>query len=520
MTSQTEILERVLSAACAFVAMRRFSEAHAALRTARDIADLHATPIASEYDIQGLAHRLASVGRNPFRPISIPSCIAVGDSGQVRCLIRILTDSARLEFDAELDLSLQVVDDVPVLQCSIDGPGHFPENVDLGFGVSLSREFVAATWTNATRGGRIDFELASLTFRFKGVRMVTDQPTLDEVLADGVREAEQQARLAEAPDSGVGIDVTWEKVHAVLLRVLGVIDTADDARQPADLSTLLQEAMADRDATAPVSVAVEADPGIPPIAILRNRIRRLLKGILTCADTALTHGGSLTLSLDQAPAERTVSIWAQGEGKVTSERLDWFVPTLRRCVEDAHSGRFEVDADSAGFALVATFPDTIARELDDWLPGWDSFAPRSIQMLRLLKSGGPVPPEDLILSGVLEDELERRLLPRLSVAPATTLAHELEPAKVGLTGAAAERLEKALGQIRKGKPKKEICAPAYASVVLQAFGQDDRHRSAIGVDLSYKDAFETLIVQLNMNSINYISALRVLSLALSRPDRK
>lgn len=45
-------------------------------------------------------------------------------------------------------------------------------------------------------------------------------------------------------------------------------------------------------------------------------------------------------------------------------------------------------------------------------------------MLRLLKSGAQAPPEDFILGGILEHELEARLLPRLSQPMAPRVARE------------------------------------------------------------------------------------------------
>jgi len=113
----------------------------------------------------------------------------------------------------------------------------------------------------------------------------------------------------------------------------------------------------------------------------------------------------------------------------------------------------------------------------------------------------------VLLAGVLEDELERWLLPRLSEPPAVNAAHEIT-IETSSKGFSAERRKKVLEQIRKGKPKKEICAPSYAAEILHAFRSQARYRQAIGAERLSAEEIEMLAVNLTQPSPPFVECLR------------
>jgi hypothetical protein len=153
--------------------------------------------------------------------------------------------------------------------------------------------------------------------------------------------------------------------------------------------------------------------------------------------------------------------------------------------------------------------------LDEWIPGWEGFGDRSRQMLRILKSGGPMPPEEFLLEGILEEELERWLLPKLEAPGAVNLAHELPANHSDLPGASPERLEKALGQIRKRKPRKEVVRPAYAAEILWAYRDDARSRAAVGTERLEISQLRALCEALLRRPPDYVVALRLVAVALA-----
>ncbi|MBN2309498.1 MAG: hypothetical protein JXR94_11035, partial [Candidatus Hydrogenedentes bacterium] len=139
---------------------------------------------------------------------------------------------------------------------------------------------------------------------------------------------------------------------------------------------------------------------------------------------------------------------------------------------------------------------------------------RSRQVLRLLKSGGEGPPEGFLLAGVLEEELERWLLPRLASAPVCNIAHEMAAGDDGLPGGAPQRLDKALGQIKRGKPRKEICKPPYAAEILWAFRAQERYREAVGAERLSQEDIEFLCRAMSGDRPDYAACLRLIARAV------
>lgn len=504
-----ERIEPVLCNALAAVKRGDWPMTHGVLSACVEYAELHRAAVYAECSSTELLRRITSLRA---RTIELrdrsPAVTLLADLEQMTALCRVLARGAVLEHDAVLIAEILEVDAVPVLRLSINGPGRFPSTLDLGFGLTVFFDDCERIWTRATRGGRMDARQGGLDLRLKGVRAIQDAPTgCDEVVVD-LRAAENLARILAAGEDAGNVDT--HALRVILDRLLAWIDTQDDPLQPCDIAALVRAFMGDvsiGDATAPVKVDMASE--LPPLTVRRNRIARLLRSAWALANAALRHGGTAQCTINYESQQRAVSILFSGHGKTDCDAGSVYVPTIVRAIE-AHGGDVETDFQSDEFTLFMLIPDVIARSLDEWLPGWNTCSPRSIQMLRMLKSGGPVPPEDIVLAGVLEDELERRLLPRLAVAPAATLVHDLRPRQPLLSTASAQRIEKVLAQLKRGKPKKEICAPAYAAEILWMFSADDRHAGAIGLKPGSSEITLDLCKELINPQISYPHALRLL----------
>ncbi|NUM55350.1 MAG: hypothetical protein HUU46_17015 [Candidatus Hydrogenedentes bacterium] len=504
MNAALERIEHVVCVGHAAALKRDWRGAHAALRACADFAELHRPPEHAEYSP---AELIARVARSAGRPVEVSGGRApnlAGDIERIASIARALLRSAVLEHDALLCANLVECDTVPAWRFSIDGPGRFPDRIDFGFDLTLTFSECEALWTCATRGGRIDSRKGELDLRLKGVRACPDVPTGCESIITALRAAEQHARIL-ATEEFASADMG--ALHDCLNHILNEFDAQDDSLAPCDPVALVREAIpaAAPDDVAPLHVTVA--PGIPPILVRRNRIARLFRTLGALGRAALTHGGSMRLEITYDAPQRIMSLSFQLSGAHEREAVEMYLPSVHRGVA-RHGGEMALDSSSEEIYLLIAIPDEVARALDEWLPGWDTFAPRSIQMLRLLKSGGPVPPEELILGGVLEDELERRLLPRLGVAPAATLVHELTPRSPALTSSSAQRIEKVLSQLKRGRPKKEICAPAYAAEILWMFSVDARHAAAIGIRDGALAEVPELCHVLAAASIDRLDALR------------
>ena len=188
---------------------------------------------------------------------------------------------------------------------------------------------------------------------------------------------------------------------------------------------------------------------------------------------------------------------------------------LKRAIR-FHDGEIEVELDGGEATVTFTLGDSAGQTLDAWLPHWDTFGPESRKYLRLLKSGAQAPPEDFILGGILEQELENWLLPRLQNPATTHLVKDGTFRNDGLKGSIKERLQKALDQVGRGKPKKEICQPAYAGELLWAFRSDPRHRAALGTQVLTDDELEALCAGLLAKPVDARACLTRLAALLSR----
>lgn len=506
MNAALERIEPILCHARAMAERNDWQRAHEALRACVDFAELHRAPVHAEYSTSQAFESIVRGAARPLENRSGPGVTLTGDAIQIASIARAVIRNAVLEMDAELYVTGVELDDVPAWSLRIDGPGRFTDEIGFGYGLALAPETTDLVWTSATRGGRIDRRAAELDLRLKGVRAVLEVPSgCDEYIAV-LRDAEQYARILSA-----GETVTNEAnlLRDTLTGILARFDELDDPPKPCDLPALMRDSFMSEEPQQPVRFDSAFATEVPPQSLRRNRMLRFLCATQSLSRAALEHGGHVCIEIDYSLAQRIVTLFINGEGQTNRERAEIYLPSPQRAL-NTHGGSIEADFAANGFTLLVTLPDAIASTLDEWLPGWDTFAPRSIQMLRLLKSGGPVPPEDLILSGVLEDELERRLLPRLSVAPAATLIHDLKPRKPDLSPSSPQRIEKVLSQVKRGKPKKEICAPAYAAEIIWMFAIDQRHASAIGVKEASAPHTAELAKSLSSTSFNYLRALRLI----------
>ncbi len=362
-----------------------------------------------------------------------------------------------------------------------------PEEFRLGHYFRLTLAELSDRWTLATRGGRIDRTSNGLSLRLKGMR-VPEEPFAEAEL------------LLEALDA--------EDVD----RALAVLD-GERRREPADFAALLNEVIGAWQETLQRSgITLESilDPALPPIAIRRGRMRAFWGHLFEYAVWALPPEGSIDLILDYDACRR------EAQCSITLSRRKGELPAthhfaaLRRVIAD-HGGAFSEETPAPGSRIVQIgLPDTIGTALDAWIPRWDTCSPRSQQMLRLLKSGGPTPPEEFILEGVLIEELERWLSPRFGTPAVVNIAHE-SPALPALKGSDSARRKKALEQIAKSKTKKELCQPQYAGEILWAYAHSERARKAIASDTLSEEGLRRLCELLLSPKPDYVEALRLVA---------
>lgn len=490
------------------------AEVHCALRAARDFLELHRETQPEEYDLHPL---LAEVNAG-YPHVHVDNSRSVlqcrGDREQVGAGIRAAIQSMEFEADTDLKMSIELDGEVPLLCLELDGPGMMHDPWLLGGHVWIGWDALEPCWTRATRGGRFDRRPGAIELRLAGIRVIPESSPPPAELLDAVRTAERSMRMV-AGDASDDSAADRTAALAAIERALQVIDgESGRGPEPADIPALLAETVEERLPNlerCSITCEYQTAADSPAIVVSRARLRSAFANFLNWAPESLARGGAVSIVFDYDPSKRQAELLVDYTGTQFDRSSSRLLPSIRRAVEEIHRGHVEVTDHDSGLSVVLTIPDPVGRELDAWIPGFDAFSDRSRQMLRLLKSGGPTPPEDFILGGVLEEELERLLLSRISVAPATNLAHDLKVAPSGLPGSSTERLDKALTQIRKGKPKKEICKPQYAAEIIWAFRLDERHRAALGVEALDESALRTLCTEMLNAPPGYVTALQMLA---------
>jgi len=436
----------------------------------------------------------------------------VGDRAQVYHGLYLLIRGVFLEEESELVSELLDQDGIPSLSLTFDGPGRFPDPM-AAFGFPrVDMEEFGRRWTLATRGGRIDTIRNGLLLRFTGMRVLPEVAPELEALRGAVQEA-QRAWADRGSDRG-SVDKTLERVE----RALELADGKGHRREPAEIEALVgevTEAYRGRLADRGITIKTRFKKALPPLAVYRRRLRFFFRNVFHYAETVLSRGGAVSVLADYDSARRVAEIDIAIEGTQPNSGDGVLVASMRRALCETHGGGFALDVSDKRVTIAVALPDPVGRELDALIPGVERFSERSLMILRLLRSGGETPPPELLLGGVLEEELERWLLPVLKEAPAVNIAHEVILENPGLAGSSPERLKKALGQIKRGRPHKEIARPAYAAEILYAFSIDERRRKALRAEHMEPGSLQELADALLEDPLDYFACLRLIGRALA-----
>lgn len=438
-----------------------------------------------------------------------PVADCVGDVELIGRCVRLLLSNAELGPESDIVVELFEQDEaygkekIPCIAIGFDGLGRIPDILSINGFILLSFDEFGARWTVATRGGRIDRTANGLLLRLKGVRVIPE-------ISDEFEPARKCLTDAQATSSPT---IAVEAADGAL----SLLDGPDRPAESADVKALISEVQAESqpilEAKGITTTILYTSP-LPPLAVRRNRLRTFFLNLLDYALASMPSGRSISLMCGYDADRREMEIVADVEGVAPGRAPALYAASLRRAVVDAHGGVFDWTIKGNVTSISATIPDEIGRALEEWIPGLEVFSDRSKQMLRLLKSAPHGLPEEVLLAGVLEDELERWLLPNLSEPPAVNAAHEITVEALS-KGFSAERRKKVLEQIRKGKPKKEICARSYAAEILHAFRSQDRYRRAIGAERLSAEEIEMLAVDLTQPSPPFVECLRRIAHARS-----
>jgi len=437
------------------------------------------------------------------------------DPGQLAACVRLLAASAELESDAILTMEVFPLEDtgparmpepVPSIALSFDGPACFPKTLLIGGIYPLSMEAFKERWTAATRGGRIDVIPNGLLMRMRGQRMTPDS---DDTL-EPVREHVETAAAALASGNTAAALNALEAALALLDGEVRPPELADFTRL---FNEAREEAAAEMERNA-VSLEVASTMPPPPLPMRRARLRQFLRGLFALA-CRKAPGGDVLMLFEYSPGARRFEAAITISGNESLPLPEAWFASFRRAVVEDNGGALETSDTPRETNVTFSLPDPVGVALDQWLPGWDVFSDRSKQVLRLLRNGGEAPPAELLLPAVLEEELERWLLPNLATPAAVNIAHEAPPPK-HRPAQSADRLKKALEQIRKGKPRKELAGAPFAAELLNFYRGDDRRRAAIGAERLSEEDVERFVGWLTQSPIAGVECLRAIARARRR----
>ncbi len=510
MNELLELAEPLLAFAREALRAGRHRDARRAIEAARVYLGLYGPPQYVKYNpaefIRTEAQRIIddthTLGLGP-----VSNC--VGDPHQMFDCLRQLVRGAVLEDDSVLVIEVFEEDDAPCVALSFDGPGRFSREVLVEGFLPLPLEELGQRWTLATRGGRIDTAPNGILLRLTGVRMPPEPAAeLEPLLEALAKAAGQLVSNCADPARGTG----------VLEQCLAMAGGEEQPKEPVGLKAVLGEVMDEfGPALAERGIVTEmmTDPSTPPILMQRQPMRAFFANVFRYTMAILPNTGVVALLTEYDASERALGLVIAIQGPNCLDQATFHLATMRRAVVELHEGAFEFAPDTGGVTLTATLTDPVGSALDAWIPGFEAFSRRSRRMLRLLKGGAQTPPEEFLLGGILEAELERWLLPKFAGPAAVNIAHDLPEENRDLPGSSPPRLEKALGQIKRGKPRKGIAAPAYAAEVLWAFRRDRRHRKAVGTEALGEDALKRLCLALLQTPPDYLVSLRIIAHALA-----
>jgi hypothetical protein len=492
--------------------------AQRAMRAAHDYATLYRAPRRMEYLPRELIRSAVSgfeASKYSTDLSAVQPCI--GDTEQILACLRLLLGCCELASDAQLLVELPEDAEPPHIRLRLDGPGQFRSAHFAGDAVRIDLRAVFEAWTRATQGGRIDPKPDGFELRLAGVKVPSSPIEGADEIASAFERAEHELRLlaVEAGERPAGASL--QVAQSALRQCLDLLDAGAGSESPADFAALFRESFGwDADASGTPAIVTHAhiSPRIPAITIRRIPIIRFWKNVSRMARGALPRGGTVSVVADYSSAQRCVEILVSVSGGSMGEPMPALAASQRRAVVEAHEGQLVITRSGDEVLINAELPDKTGRALATRIPNFDRLSPRSVQLLRLVTGGESGLPERSILASVLEDELERWLVPRLSVAPATTLAHEVGLRPDRPAGFSEQRFTKAMAQIRRGRPKKEICRPPHAGEVLWSFASTDRHRRAIGAEAVSEGELKELAARLLLPEPPAWECLRMISKVL------
>lgn len=440
---------------------------------------------------------------------AVPACTL--DPGQAWACLEPLLHGVELYDDAVLVAQLFEEDAIPRILLSLDGPGCFPVRLLVGGVLPMTLETLGERWTVATRGGSIRRKPSGLEFRLKGMREPGPSDERVAQLASKFSELHSTVKAwVRARESDSQPAVALEDAIGQAEAFLALLDGGARA-EPADLRRTIEDALsayAQEAAERSVTIEVFAASQIPPIAVVRRSLIRVWGAIIRHAFCLCARGGRVSFMVDYDGASRRASAMVELDGTQFEPRETVYLASVRRGVGETHGGSAEIAVEEKGMLLTVRLPDLVGKTLDAWLPGWEAFSEQSQQMLRLLKSGGPTFPEEFLLGGILENELERWLLPLLTEPVVINIVHDKEFDLKGLPGASEERLDKVLTQIKRGKVKKESVRPPHAGELLWAFRAPERCRKALRLERLTEDALLELCTGLVRSPVQHLRCLR------------
>ncbi|MBI3117513.1 MAG: hypothetical protein HYZ00_02435 [Candidatus Hydrogenedentes bacterium] len=383
----------------------------------------------------------------------------------------------------------------PCLRWRFEGPGHLPDPLVAWHYFRLPFEAFSDLWTRATRDGRIDQTEEGFLLWLQGARVTPPPEPLADALLTCLNALDPLAAAREG---------------------LALLD-GNTTPQPANIERVLREAVATQAGELEregIRVEVSVPAELSPLSVRRNRLTAFVAALLDYVRWHARAGAHVDLCLEYEARARKLNLLIDIQAEAAHFSPTFHVASLRRAIAD-HGGAFSIDTAGDTATIIATLLDPVGASLDAWIPGWGHFSARGQQMLRLLKgvdvAGTSRLPEEVILGGVLEEELERRLLPRLSAPLARNVAKELEATTRKHALANAERAEKALAQIARGKPKKEICQPAHAAEIVWAFARTERGREALELHDLPEPELRPFCEAFLAAPPNYLTALRYLA---------
>ena len=477
-----------------------------ALAACRTYLEIHRPPVYQQYNPGRLIREgTAELQAIPHVLDIDPAADCIGDPAQVADCVLLVLCGVRPDPESRVFVEVFEGEETPGIAVSLDGPGTLPTEIALGGYFRLSLDELRARWTVATRGGRIDRAANGFLLRLKGMRECPASHEEAGALLAKVREAEERLARGE----------TSEALKAVQ-DALTMIDAQETRPEPGDLAAVLTHVVEDfkpRLVARGIETELWCEENVPPIVMSRSRIRGVVANALCHALASLPGAGAISLLTDYDVAARVagVAFSAAGPGCQTDD--SHYIASIRRAVVEGHGGRLDASPEGEGHHARNCLPRSCRRTLDTWIPGFERFSERSVQVLRLLKSGGQAPPEELFLPNILDAELRGWLLDKIQAPAAVNLAHGLPSDDAGLSDSSSERRRKALDQIKQGRARKETVQPRYAGEILWAFRIDERHRRAVGVDSLDDAALEAFCAGLLATPPRYVECLRCIAAA-------